>query len=123
MDRLIGELSERLAQPWSRRRFLAALGAGTVIGSAALSGAAGSLVTEGLGTAAAAPNCCSGSCSCPSLGACPTGTSQNGSYTCCVGGTGPKYSCYDCYFGSTYVCTYSVYFSSQCPQKPLVPSR
>ena len=71
MDKLVAGVSEALARPRSRRWFLGALGAGAVLGSSA-----GSLALEGLGTAEAAPGCCSGSCSCSSSGACPTWTSR-----------------------------------------------
>ncbi len=120
MDGIINRVTERLSteSTSSRRGFMSKLGK-VALGAAAL--AAGG---EGLGRAFAdgvAPDnvsiaCCTGY-GCPNL-YCPSGSSVQNIYECCLRSNCFKYYCNDCYNQTGYLCTYSSHVCSNpfsCP--------
>ncbi len=118
MNRLINKLSEYLAAPKSRRGFIRTISRVTVGVSAVAAG-----IALGTGVASASPDltCCTSTdpvqhqnehlCSPPNNGfACPYGTFQHGSWTCCPAHDCMTHqnNCWDCYNNSdaSYNCTW-----------------
>lgn len=95
MDRLISEVSKRLALAPSRRGFLATLGKAAVIVSGA-----GALAVSQSSDFAFASSCCTGPSYCGS--SCPPGTTDKWSWACCNPSTITY--CHDCYSGGTLQC-------------------
>ncbi len=114
MDKIVYQVSERLAAASSRRGFM------SIVGKVAL-GAAAIAAGQGLGEARAAgvsPDnvsiaCCSG-VGCQNL-YCPAGSHYQYNWQCCLASNCFKYQCNDCYYdagnpnGTGYECTFPSY--------------
>lgn len=108
----IEELTSNIAaETVTRRGFIATLGK---IAASAAAVVAGISLTKG-GIAHAAPACCNGTAC--SRSSCPSGSSVTYTWTCCNGVCNQAQTCYDCWSGSTYICTYTLapFYKQGCP--------
>jgi hypothetical protein len=108
----IEELTSKIAaEPVTRRGFFATLGK---IAASAAAVVAGISLTNG-GIANAAGYCCQGTACSGSR--CPSGCSVQYTWVCCDGVCNQAVTCYDCYCGGHYNCTYTSgpYYKQGCP--------